>query len=181
MRILAAKRLDILLCAPTGRAAKCITDTTGREAKIIHRLLETDPKTGQFRRNETNPLACDLLVVDETSMVDVTLMHALMKAIDRRTALLLVGDVDQLPPVGPGQALADIIASNAVPVVRLTQVFRQAGTLPMIAPVAGLSTGNVDAFSAPIHSPSAKQRSVNNDGSLSCDETVMAFCGLPRS
>jgi exodeoxyribonuclease V alpha subunit len=98
LRVLAAKRIELLLCAPTGRAAKRMTETTGREAKTIHRMLETNPKTGGFRRNEDNPLSCDLLVVDETSMVDVVLMNALMKAVADRTAVLFVGDVDQLPP-----------------------------------------------------------------------------------
>src|ERR687886_587718 len=99
---------------------------TARGAQPVHRLLEIDPANGGFKRGPENPLECDLLVVDETSMVDVTLMHALLKAVPARAALLLVGDVDQLPSVGPGQVLADIISSGAVPVVRLTEVFRQA-------------------------------------------------------
>src|SRR5205085_6164389 len=95
----------------------------GDSPETIHRLLETDPRTGAFRRNEESPLECDLLVVDETSMVDVPLMRAVLRALPVRAALLFVGDVDQLPSVGPGQVLADIIASCAVPVVRLTEVF----------------------------------------------------------
>ena len=126
LRILAAKGTNLLLCAPTGRAAKRMTEATGFEAKTIHRLLEVDPKGGGFKRGEDNPLDCDLLVVDETSMVDVMLMQALMKAVPDRAALLIVGDIDQLPSVGPGQVLADVISSGAVPVVRLTEVFRQA-------------------------------------------------------
>ena len=118
--------LAIALCTPTGRAAKRLSESTGLEAKTIHRLLETDPRTGAFRRTEEAPLDCDLLVVDETSMVDVPLMRALLRALPDQAALLLVGDVDQRPSVGPGQVLADIIASGAVPVVRLTEVFRQA-------------------------------------------------------
>jgi exodeoxyribonuclease V alpha subunit len=114
--------VKLLLCAPTGRAAKRMNEATGLEAKTIHRLLEVDPKGGGFRRDETNPLDCDLLVVDEISMVDVLLMNALVKAIPDNAALLIVGDVDQLPSVGPGQVLADVIASGAVPVVRLTEV-----------------------------------------------------------
>src|SRR5450759_2215929 len=121
LRILAAKGTNILLCAPTGRAAKRMTEATGFEAKTIHRLLEVDPKTGGFKRCEDNPLDCDLLVVDETSMVDVMLMQALMKALPDKAALLIVGDIDQLPSVGPGQVLADVISSCAVPVVRLTE------------------------------------------------------------
>jgi exodeoxyribonuclease V alpha subunit len=126
LRTLAAKDVKLLLCAPTGRAAKRMNEATGFEAKTIHRLLEVDPKGGGFRRDTENPLDCDLLVIDETSMVDVLLMHALLKAVPDKAALLVVGDVDQLPSVGPGQVLADMIASAAVPVVRLTEVFRQA-------------------------------------------------------
>jgi exodeoxyribonuclease V alpha subunit len=126
LKILIAEAVKIALCAPTGRAAKRLSESTGIEAKTIHRLLETDPRTGTFRRNEDEPLACDLLVVDETSMVDVPLMRAVLRGLPERAALLLVGDVDQLPSVGPGQVLADIIASASVPVVRLTEVFRQA-------------------------------------------------------
>jgi exodeoxyribonuclease V alpha subunit len=126
LKILIAKNVVIALGAPTGRAAKRLSESTGLEAKTIHRLLETDPRTGAFRRDADAPLDCDLLVVDETSMVDVPLMRALLRALPEQAALLLVGDVDQLPSVGPGQVLADIIASEAVPVVRLTEVFRQA-------------------------------------------------------
>ena len=132
LKALVAKGVSVALCAPTGRAAKRLTESTGVEAKTIHRLLETDPKNGGFKRDEQNPLGCDLLVVDETSMVDVLLMRALMRALPVRAALLLVGDVDQLPSVGPGQVLADIIGSGALPVVRLTEVFRQAATSRVI-------------------------------------------------
>ena len=124
--ILRAKGVKCLLCAPTGRAAKRLADTTELEAKTIHRLLEVDPRTGRFSRDESNPLACDLLVVDETSMVDVLLMHSLVRALPNRAGLILVGDVDQLPSVGPGTVLQDLIESGVVPVVRLTEVFRQA-------------------------------------------------------
>src|SRR6516225_5432682 len=109
LRILAAKGVRLLLCAPTGRAAKRMTEATGFEAKTIHRLLEADPQGGGFKRDDDNPLNCDLLVVNETSMVDVLLMQALLKAVPQRAAMLIVGDVDQLPSVGPGQVLADII------------------------------------------------------------------------
>jgi exodeoxyribonuclease V alpha subunit len=118
LRILVAKGVRLLLCAPTGRAAKRMSEATGMEARTIHRLLEVDPKTGGFRRGPDYPLECDLLVIDETSMVDM--------AVPNRSALLIVGDVDQLPSVGPGQVLADVIESGAIPVVRLTEVFRQA-------------------------------------------------------
>src|SRR5215471_18646139 len=132
LRILSAKGMRLLLCAPTGRAAKRMNEATGFEAKTIHRLLEVDPRTGGFRRDTDNPLDCDLLVIDETSMVDVLLMHALLKAMPDTAALLVVGDVDQLPSVGPGRVLADMIASGAMPVVRLTEVFRQAARSQII-------------------------------------------------
>jgi exodeoxyribonuclease V alpha subunit len=129
--ILRAKKVRCLLCAPTGRAAKRLTETTGFEAKTIHRLLEVLPRGG-FSHNEEKPLECDLLVVDETSMVDVPLMNSLLRALPESASLLLVGDVDQLPPVGPGTALRNIIESGIVPVVRLTEVFRQAGNSQII-------------------------------------------------
>ena len=133
LMILRAKGVKCLLCAPTGRAAKRLTETTGMEAKTIHRLLEIDPATGRFTRNESNTLACGLLVVDETSMVDVLLMHSLVKAVGHSAGLILVGDVDQLPSVGPGTVLHDLIESGVVPVVRLTEVFRQAADSQIIA------------------------------------------------
>jgi exodeoxyribonuclease V alpha subunit len=141
LRILAAKGVRLLLCAPTGRAAKRMNEATGFEAKTIHRLLEVDPRTGGFRRDTETPLDCDLLVIDETSMVDVLLMHALLKAMPNTAALLVVGDVDQLPSVGPGQVLADIIASAAVPVVRLTEVFRQAARSQIIVNAHRINQG----------------------------------------
>ena len=115
LRILKAKNVEMLLCAPTGRAAKRMSEATGHEAKTIHRLLEVDPQSGGFRKDQDNPLDTDLLVVDEASMIDVPLMNALVKAVPSRAALLIVGDIDQLPSVGPGQVLADLIASGAVP------------------------------------------------------------------
>jgi exodeoxyribonuclease V alpha subunit len=105
LMILRAQAVKCLLCAPTGRAAKRLSETTGLEAKTIHRLLEIDPATGRFSRNESNTLACGLLVVDETSMVDVLLMHSLVRAVPNRAGLVPVGDVDQLTSVGPGTGL----------------------------------------------------------------------------
>jgi exodeoxyribonuclease V alpha subunit len=141
LRILGAKGVRLLLCAPTGRAAKRMSEGTGMEARTIHRLLEIDPKTGGFRRGPDNPLDCDLLVVDETSMVDVLLMNALLKAVPPHAALLIVGDVDQLPSVGPGQVLADLIGSGAVPVIRLTEVFRQAAESRVIVNAHRINQG----------------------------------------
>jgi exodeoxyribonuclease V alpha subunit len=124
LEVFAAKKKRVSLCAPTGRAAKRLADTTGCEARTIHRLLEFD-RSG-CKRNDRHPLDVDLLIVDETSMVDITLMSQLLRAVPLHACLVLVGDVDQLPSVGPGTVLADIIASRAVPVVRLTEIFRQA-------------------------------------------------------
>src|SRR5580700_756113 len=149
LRILDAKGVNLLLCAPTGRAAKRMTEATGFEAKTIHRLLEVDPKGGGFKRNTDNRLECDLLVVDETSMVDVLLMQALMRAVPDHAALLIVGDIDQLPSVGPGQVLADVIASGAVPVVRLTEVFRQAAHSRIITSAHQINQGSIPDLSKP--------------------------------
>ena len=150
LRILSAKDVDILLCAPTGRAAKRMSEATGLEAKTIHRLLEVDPRNGGFRRElAENPLDCNLLVIDETSMVDVMLMRALLAAVPDEAALLIVGDVDQLPSVGPGQVLADIIASGAVPVVRLTEVFRQAAQSRIVTTAHGINRGAIPDLSRP--------------------------------
>jgi exodeoxyribonuclease V alpha subunit len=149
LRILAAKSMRLLLCAPTGRAAKRMTEATGFEAKTIHRLLEVDPKTGGFKRGDDNPLECDLLVIDEASMVDVMLMQALIKAVPSTTALLIVGDIDQLPSVGPGQVLADVISSGAIPVVRLTEVFRQAAQSRIIITAHRINQGLTPDLSPP--------------------------------
>lgn len=149
LRILAAKGIELSLCAPTGRAAKRMTEATGFEAKTIHRLLEVDPRTGSFNRDENNPLDCDLLVVDEASMVDVLLMQALLKAVPDNAAVLIVGDIDQLPSVGPGQVLADVIASGAVPVVRLTEVFRQAAQSQIITSAHRINHGAIPDLSPP--------------------------------
>jgi exodeoxyribonuclease V alpha subunit len=132
LMILRAKDVKCLLCAPTGRAAKRLNETTGIDAKTIHRLLEIDPATGRFNRHEANPLSCGLLVVDETSMVDVPLMHSLLRAVPNHAGLILVGDVNQLPSVGPGTALHDLIESGVVPIMRLTEVFRQAANSQII-------------------------------------------------
>jgi exodeoxyribonuclease V alpha subunit len=170
--ILAAKGVKLLLCAPTGRAAKRMSEATGMEAKTIHRLLEFDPKAYGFKRDQENPLECDLLVVDESSMVDVMLMQSLVNAIPDTAALLIVGDIDQLPSVGPGQVLADIIGSGTVPVVRLTEVFRQAAQSRIITtahminqgriPDLGKVEGETDFYFIPADEPEeAVQRIIN--------------------
>jgi len=149
LKILAAKGIEILLCAPTGRAAKRMTEATGFEAKTIHRLLEVNPKGGGFKHNEESPLECDLLVIDETSMVDVMLMQAVLKAIPDNASLLVVGDIDQLPSVGPGQVLADIISPGVAPVVRLTEVFRQAAQSQIITTAHKINKGAIPDLSKP--------------------------------
>jgi exodeoxyribonuclease V alpha subunit len=117
---------SIVLAASTGRAAKRMSETTGAEAKTIHRLLEFSVTGGGFQRNEDHPLDADLVIIDEASMLDLILTHHLLKAIPKGAVLILVGDVDQLPSVGAGSVLKDVISSGAVPVVTLNEIFRQA-------------------------------------------------------
>jgi exodeoxyribonuclease V alpha subunit len=139
--ILRAKKVKCQLCAPTGRAAKRLSEATGLEAKTIHRMLEVRPGRGGFARNESNPLESDLLVVDEMSMVDVPLMCCLMRALPAHGSLLLVGDVDQLPSVGPGMVLANLLESGRVPFARLTEVFRQAADSRIITNAHRINQG----------------------------------------
>jgi exodeoxyribonuclease V alpha subunit len=126
LKIFSAITKQILLAAPTGRAAKRMSEATGHEAKTIHRLLEYSMKKGGFQKNEDYPLNCDLIVIDEASMIDLILMHHLLKAIPKSATVILVGDVDQLPSVGAGNVLNDIIGSGIIPVVELNEIFRQA-------------------------------------------------------
>ena len=119
---------DVLLCAPTGRAAKRMTEATGAEAKTIHRLLEYGGDEGVFARNADNPLEADCIIADEASMIDLMLMRSLLRAVQPGTRLILVGDADQLPSVGAGNVLGDILASGAVPCARLTDIYRQSET-----------------------------------------------------
>jgi exodeoxyribonuclease V alpha subunit len=131
------------LCAPTGRAAKRLGESTRLEAKTIHRLLEFDPATFGFRRDNDNPLHADLVVVDEVSMVDVMLMYQLLRAIPDSAALLIIGDADQLPSVGPGAVLADIIASHCVPTMQLTEIFRQAAESSIVVNAHRINRGEI--------------------------------------
>ncbi|MCL2398245.1 MAG: ATP-dependent RecD-like DNA helicase [Defluviitaleaceae bacterium] len=131
LHLLSSLKLKIELAAPTGRAAKRMTETSGREAKTLHRLLEStyiaeDSRRQSFQRNEDNPIETDVLIIDEASMVDIMLMQSVLKAISLGTRLIMVGDVDQLPSVGAGNVLKDIIASDCIKVLRLTEIFRQA-------------------------------------------------------
>ncbi|NEV63734.1 SF1B family DNA helicase RecD2 [Thiorhodococcus minor] len=143
LRILRAKGVDVLLCAPTGRAAKRLSESTGGEAKTIHRLLEFDPQTMGFRRDQYSPLETDLLVVDEVSMVDLVLMNQLLRAVPTHAGVLLVGDVDQLPSVGPGAVLADLIGSGTVPTARLTEIFRQAAASRIVVNAHRINAGQM--------------------------------------
>lgn len=136
--------LDIFLAAPTGRAAKRMSETTGSEARTIHRMLELNggaEGSAGFERNETNPLETDVIIIDEMSMVDITLMHSLLKAVAAGTRLILVGDINQLPSVGPGSVLKDIIESGACNVVMLTKIFRQASTSDIIVNAHKINRG----------------------------------------
>jgi len=141
LTILKAKNVQIALCSPTGRAAKRLTECTGMEAKTIHRTLGFDPKKGGFTHDRDRPLPIDLLLIDEASMVDIQLMYALLKAVPQKAAVIVIGDVDQLPSVGPGCVLADIIDSGMVPTVRLTQVFRQAAQSRIIQAAHRINEG----------------------------------------
>ncbi len=143
LNIIKAKQAKVTLCAPTGRAAKRLTESTGIEAKTIHRLLEFDAKSFGFKRGKNNPLDTDLVVVDETSMVDIVLMNRLLAAIPDRSALMIIGDVDQLPSVGPGSVLSDIIESGVVPTVRLTEIFRQAASSGIIVNAHRINQGQM--------------------------------------
>lgn len=139
--------MSILLAAPTGRAAKRMTETTGYEAQTIHRLLEVNGNPEEegnvngFMRNRQNPLETDVLIIDEMSMVDLPLMHALLSAVVEGTRLILVGDMNQLPSVGPGSVLKDIIASGSFPVVTLTKIFRQAGESDIVVNAHKINAG----------------------------------------
>ncbi len=134
---------SVVLAAPTGRAAKRMAEATGFEAKTLHRLLEFSPGEGRFKKNEDEPLEADLIIIDETSMVDTILMHHFLKAVPRHATLILVGDVDQLPSVGAGNVLKDIIDSGVVPSVRLNEIFRQSRKSLIIVNAHRINSGQM--------------------------------------
>ena len=141
LKIFLQLKIPILLAAPTGRAAKRMTETTGYEAKTIHRILEYSFSKGGFQKNEKNLLKCELMIVDEASMIDTVLMHHLLKALSPKTTLILVGDINQLPSVGPGSVLNDIIASGLVQIVKLSKIFRQAQNSSIIVNAHKINRG----------------------------------------
>ncbi|MBE9565323.1 MAG: AAA family ATPase, partial [Proteobacteria bacterium] len=140
---------EVALASPTGRAAKRLSEVTGRPAKTIHRLLEIDPAAWEFRRNEERPLEAEVVIIDESSMIDIELMCALVGAISEKARLVLVGDVDQLPSVGPGLVLRDLIESGAVPVARLTEIFRQDRESQIVMSAYRVNEGKAPEFRAP--------------------------------
>lgn len=146
IKVFAAMKARILLAAPTGRAAKRMSETSGRESKTIHRLLEYSPREDGFSRNENNPLACSLLVVDEASMMDTMLMYHLLKAVPLGATVVFVGDVNQLPSVGPGNVLQDVIRSGVVDVVELVEVFRQAQESEIICNAHLINQGEIPSL-----------------------------------
>lgn len=149
IKIFSRMKLKIMLAAPTGRAAKRMSETTGYEARTIHRLLEFSFQKGGFQKNDKKPLDCDLLIIDEASMIDTILMHHLLKAIPPRATFILVGDVNQLPSVGAGAILNDIIESGSVPVVELNEIFRQAKDSRIIVNAHKINSGIIPDFKTP--------------------------------
>jgi len=143
LKIVRAEGLAVALAAPTGRAAKRLSETTGQTAKTIHRLLVFDPKNFGFKHNQDNPLPIDVLVVDEVSMLDVVLLYHLLKALPQHVALIFVGDVDQLPSVGSGAVLADLLRSSVIASVRLTEIFRQVANSRIIVNAHRINNGQM--------------------------------------
>jgi len=143
----------VALASPTGRAAQRLSEVTGQPAKTLHRLLEFDPQTMGFKRNDEDPITADAIVVDEASMLDLFLCHSLVKAVPPNAQLLLVGDADQLPSVGPGNILGDLIASGQVPVVQLTEVFRQAQASQIVRHAHGINQGQIPRLESVSNSP----------------------------
>ena len=148
LKIFSGLKVRIMLAAPTGRAAKRMSEATGYEAKTIHRLLEYSIRKGGFKKDDEQPLECDLIIVDEASMIDTILMYHLLKAIPLKATFILVGDVNQLPSVGAGNVLKDIIASDIIPVVRLNEIFRQAKESQIIVNAHKINNGILPSFTS---------------------------------
>lgn len=141
LKIVYAKKIRVSLCAPTGRAAKRLNEATGYPAKTIHRLLEYDPRAHAFKHNQNNHLSTDMIIIDEASMIDIMLWYNLIKSIPNHASVLIVGDTDQLPSVGPGAVLSDMINSQAIPIVKLTEIFRQASNSQIIVNAHRINQG----------------------------------------
>lgn len=148
LSVFESAELKVLLAAPTGRAAKRLSENTGSVAQTIHRLLEMSPQSGRFERNEENPLEADVVIIDESSMVDVPLLDAVLRAMPPQAAIILVGDADQLPSIGPGQVLHDILGSGRVPSIRLTEIHRQAEGSQIILNAHRINRGELPHFEA---------------------------------
>ena len=148
LKIFSGLKVRIMLAAPTGRAAKRMSEATAYEARTIHRLLEYSIRKGGFQKDDDHPLDCDLIIVDEASMIDTILMYHLLKAIPLKATLILVGDVNQLPSVGAGNVLQDIIASDVIPVVRLNEIFRQAKESRIIVNAHKINSGILPSFTS---------------------------------
>lgn len=170
LKIILAKKVSIALCAPTGRAAKRLTETTKIQAKTIHRLLEFQPKNYNFKFNENNPLPIELLVIDESSMIDIVLLNSLLKALPSYTAIVFVGDIDQLPSVGSGAILGDLIASETIPCVKLTEIFRQAKNSNIIINAHRINQGKMPL---PNSSPTSDFFTIYTDDSITLQEKLV--------
>tara|TARA_B100000900_G_scaffold416210_1_gene450084 strand:- start:10216 stop:12393 length:2178 start_codon:yes stop_codon:yes gene_type:complete len=166
LMILKAKKINTVLCAPTGRAAKRMSESTSLEASTIHRLLEFQGRSGKFAHDESNPLKGDLFIVDEASMIDIQLMCSLLRALPNNAHLILVGDVDQLPSVGPGSVLSDMIRCDKIPVARLNEIFRQSSESRIISAAHEINQGVIPSELA----KSAKNNPNSDFFFLSCDE-----------
>jgi len=151
LKIMLRYGLQVMMAAPTGRAAKRMQETTGQKAKTIHRLLDFSMQKGGFQKNETAPLDCHALIVDEASMIDTNLMYHLLKAVPVQATIILVGDVNQLPSVGPGHVLGDMIQSQQIPVVSLTEIFRQAKESRIITNAHRINQGEFPKIDAPVN------------------------------
>jgi len=174
--ILIEMQMEFALAAPTGRAAKRMTEATGMEAKTLHRLLEYVPGEG-FQRNADNPLFFDMIIVDEASMVDVHLLYALLAAIPEGTRLIMVGDSDQLPSVGPGDALRDITASGVIRVVRLTEIFRQAQQSRIVTNAHRINAGNMPLLDGDAECDFRFEEIPSQDEAL---QRVLSLCAKPE-
>nr|WP_036477325.1 AAA family ATPase [Myxosarcina sp. GI1] len=162
--------------APTGRAAKRLTEVTGIEAKTLHRLLEFEPSKMGFKRDADNPLECDALVVDECSMVDLFMAHAILKALPKDALLLMVRDIAQLPSVAPGNVLRDLIASQQISVVRLTQVFRQAAESAIVRTAHQINNGRIPKLE--LVSMKATSDCLWHSGGTEPEHGVQTICDL---